>query len=143
MLRFVLLPLKLLVFGLSSVIVWRGRLRLLRDVQCSLPFLFNLAEKPRLDCVRGERFGFERVHASLPYRNIIIWFYRDRGDFDVRIASADAPREFHELTTLLSVLNTKEPVRRHCVRNLQEAAELLVFIGITFARRFRLSRGRP
>ena len=91
-----------------------------------MPFLFDQYHGHRVPN-EGIPFppGFDYAFITVAADNLLIRFCRGRGELDVRIASKDAPNDWHELCLLLSLIEKKEDLQRWDIVDLWRASSLL------------------
>jgi tRNA threonylcarbamoyladenosine biosynthesis protein TsaE len=117
-----------LLFGwwLNGLLARRYEKQLARDVHDAMPFLFD-EFGGRIVPSLGVPFppAFDYAFVTVAIENLLIRFCRGRGEFDLQIAAADAPRELRELGLLLDVLGENDGARRRGTADLWQAARLL------------------
>lgn len=117
-----------LLFGwwLDKSLARRHEKKLELDIHDALPFLFDEHHGYR---VRNEGVpfppGFDYAFVTIAVENLLIRFCKGRGELDVRIASKDAPNDWHELCLLLSLIEKKEDLQRWGIVDLWHASRLL------------------
>jgi hypothetical protein len=99
--------------------------RLANDIQSYLPFLFSEMEGrivPNEGVEFPLPFDYAIVTMDLPY--VLLRFTRGRDHLAVQVAPKFSPNGWHELTTILSVLDVPG-VKRGSISNLSQAGSLL------------------
>lgn len=125
--RFVFSPIYDFLFGwLDRRSARNDQRKLEQDIRGALPFLFDEhcgCQVPN----EGVPFppGFDYAFVTIAVDNLLIRFCRGRGDLDVRIASKNAPNDWHELCLLLSLIDGKEDLQHRDVVDLRHASRLL------------------
>ena len=116
-----------LLFGwLDRRLARKDEEKLARDVRDALPFLFDSQQ----GCIvpnQGVEFqpGFDYAFVTVAVDDILIRFCRGRGELDVRVASKDAPTDWHELSLLLSLLQEEKDLWRWGIADVWHAGRLL------------------
>jgi hypothetical protein len=128
----------LIGWWLDPLIASSDNRRLEKDVRALLPFLFT-ERRGRVAPPRKGSFspGFDYAFVTVRVGGLLIRFCRGRGEVDVRVASAEAPNDWHELSLLLSVLDNRSELERWGISDLRDAARTLETnldrLGLVFA----------
>jgi hypothetical protein len=117
-----------LLFGwwLDKSLARRRQTRLDQDIHDSLRFLFDQHRGCRVPN-EGVPFppGFDYAFVTVAVDNLLLRFCRGRGELDVRVASKNAPDDWHELCLLLNLIEKNEDLQRWGIVDLWQAARLL------------------
>ena len=127
LLRAILSPTYDLLFGwLDRRLARKGEQKLAQDVRDAIPYLFR-EHQGHIVPNQGVPFppGFDYAFVTVAVGDILIRFCRGRGELDVRIASKGDPREWHELSLLLSLMTKEENLQRWGIVDVWQAARLL------------------
>jgi hypothetical protein len=125
--QFVVSPILDLMFGwvgwLFAIHNERKLRTLVRDTH---PFLFTKYHA-KIVPNKGVPFppAFDYAFVTVAVGKVLVRFCEGRGELDVRLASTEAPGEWHELTLVISLATRQAELQRGGVSNLKHAASLL------------------
>jgi len=119
-LRFILAPLYELIFGwLDRRFAASNEAKLRQEVRDAFGFLFD-EYHGHIITNEGAEFPpmFDYAFVTVAADNLRIRFSRGRGELDVQISSDDSPNDWHEIMTLLSLLEGGGDLKRRAFIDL-------------------------
>lgn len=109
---------------LDRILARRNERKLKNDVRAAMPFLFELGGRFVINSGVPDVPSFDYAFATVAIGNILIEFFRGRGELHIRIASTDAPKNWEDLQTVLAALDGKTGSEPR-VNGIEDAAHLL------------------
>jgi len=101
--------------------------QLAQGIRSNLPFLFSDYNAEIIPNGEDITFPppFDYAVVTVALSGLLVRFLRGRGELAVQLALRDAPKEWHELSLVLNVIDVPEEVKRGATYSLPDAARFL------------------
>jgi hypothetical protein len=117
---------KLLFSGVDRRLARRDQNRLAKEIREEMPFLFD-EYGARIVPNQGVPSppGFDYAIVTLEIGDLLFRFIRGRGDLDIRVASKNTPKEWHDVLLVIRAMEDPDDMRYTGFIFLRDAAVVL------------------